>query len=192
MSQVNVPMAFRNMASNLKNASPNTGEGFLGPWPAEGEHDNIINDISFNEKATYFAGKDKIPAVGIQFHYTLVGAPGQPASPGTEDKPFTWRGKPMTFPSVGYSDEDKSYISAKIDRDRFAGFFSVIMGRMFNPDAFADELTALLTKIKGDTPVVARIKCEYRNWTSKPKNPGEAPKTGVDKCDWCRELLQGS
>lgn len=189
MSQVNVPLAFRNMSDNLRNANPNTGDGYLGPWPAEGEHDCIITDLTFNEKAKYFVKgtKEPIESPSAQFHYQVVGAPGTSGAP---EDPMVWKGKPMVFPPVKYSEDDKNFISAKIDRDRFAGFFSVIMGRKFNADTFGDDLLALITKIKGTTPVICRIKAEYRPWTSKPK-PGEEAKKGIDKQDFCRELLQG-
>ena len=99
MANQQITNIFNVLKSKRGSARPNTGQGFLGQWPDDGEHVCIVDTIEVvSEEKTKFTfmrneQRVEVPATRIRFWYVLTEDPNSPT------EPLRWGGQPFTFPN---------------------------------------------------------------------------------------------
>ena len=197
MSQVvdnKVAALLRAGQTTFENAEPNTGEGFQGWWPPEGEQDLFV--VGVTEKAGKIkdeGGRD-VECAEIQFEYEWIRDEKDPTWDKTKEPgPFIFKGR--SFRLVANPDQNLiskgAQTGCRMDWDRFKGHLSRIL------DMKKEELGDVMAryaeakaKIAGENRVAVEALIEYRQWVSKPQ-PGKPEKKGVEKKEYIKSLISG-
>jgi hypothetical protein len=137
-----------------KKVDDDRGFGSLGEWPAPGEHDCIVNQMTVRDSEFRQGDGQTFPGVEIQFHYELVDDPDH-------DTPLQFRGAPFRLP-VNASDitAENTVKRIEIETARLKGHFKTILGR--DNSTIPADLEAVDNRINEDTLLVCRVRCQER------------------------------
>lgn len=113
------------MAKSIGGVQPNTGQGAMGDWPPDGEHQCVIVGVTAKPAEFKAANNVKLPGATIQFEYETVNV-----APDRKE-PNRFSGAPFTLPKdkTQVTDE-KNLVRIKIEEERLQGHLSVINGSL--------------------------------------------------------------
>jgi hypothetical protein len=191
MANQQIANIFQVLKSKRGSARPNTGQGFLGQWPEDGEHVCIVDTIEIvSEEKTKFTfmrneQRVEVPATRIRFWYTLTEDPNSPT------EPLRWGGQPFTFPNdpsclnEDNENEKKRMNVIAMDRDRLSGHLTTILGTEVGTESgldigeALDSASALVND--DDSMVIADVKVETRTFKKRDGSQGEQKNEYVTK-----------
>lgn len=178
MSQADVIAAFGKVSKAMAAASPMKGVFF----PSPGKHVCILEDITFDgNSSTKIDGKDA-PAMAIGFRYRLVEDPESPTNPRA------FNGKMFYLPlddSAYDAKPGKKGSKFGMDRDRFMGHLTTILGRdISDPSNMGSEFALVLQKLQeaktSGAAITLEVETVTREYSYKDKDTGK-DKEGVDR-----------
>ena len=163
------------MDEKFGETNPNTGAGWLGAWPEEGDHQCDVLYIEVNEKDKFIESGDggkrtEHSATSYRFFFLTQ---------DTENGELKWGGNPFVFPhDISRIYEDGALKNIEINRDRLAGHLKSILGvpvGTTDEDAIPmgkaiDDTLAICND--SDTKPVVTVRCQYREYTSKRGKKG--------------------
>lgn len=111
------------MAKSIAGVQGNTGQGALGEWPADGDHQCVITGITAKPTEFKAANNVKLPGVTVQFEFETVNVAAD------RKEPNKFFGAPFTFP------KDKTQVTVetnltriRIEEERLQGHLSIVNG----------------------------------------------------------------
>ena len=148
---------FANLQSSFEEVQSDQGLGSLGEWPARGQHNCYVLNMTITDNATFkeaqAAGGHEHDAISIQFGYQLVEDPDRA-------EPLEWRGAPITIPqNPGAIQHEGSQICARIELQRLKGHIKTLLGR--EPGDLQADMDMISQMLSGDQSVVAVVDCRY-------------------------------
>ena len=149
---------FASLQDEFANATADQGLGSLGEWPAEGNHDCYVLDMTVDTGSTFreaiAAGGTEFPGTTIQFRYQLIDDPDH-------EEPLVFRGAPITFPNDPSDlSHEGSKIRSRIEIQRLKGHIKTLLGK--EPVDMASSMDELQNKLtNGEATVAATIRCAY-------------------------------
>lgn len=173
-----VSAMFASMNESFAQAEASTGEGFQGEWPPEGTHDCSVTGLIMKPDQAKFKNAEgtevKLPCALIQFEYEWA----EPETSPTYDPnrpPLAWKGEAFRL-VPGYhrnaSIPENMKTAFRIAEERFKGHASKILNRQAAECTNVGEcVQAMLSKINGDTRVVASVKVVHREGKLRPNAP---------------------
>lgn len=178
---------FQQANANFAALPADTGEGFQGEWPPEGECVAFVLGVDITPGSFREKGGAEVACADVTFRYQVIPdhtAPDyNPAKPGLE-----FRGARMQIVDESRLKDDGAKTRAQIDKRRLKGFLLKINGA-----APADLLAGVreaLAKVSASKRVALRLFIEYREGQSKNPNPDGTPaRTRIYKTDFARELI---
>lgn len=160
------------MESAWSSAEADTGDGALGKWPPQGDHQCIVTGVTV-KKAEFFqsdAEGGKLDAISIQFHYQLFEDPNN-------DEPMKWNGRPLIIPNTSKLRADNRKKQVEISLGRVKAAVEMILEREASNNLVAD-LQAVADALAEDKAVVCTIRINERSY--KDKRTGEAKESRDD------------
>ncbi len=148
---------FANLQSSFEEVQSDQGLGSLGEWPARGQHNCYVLNMTITDNATFkeaqAAGGQEHDAISIQFGYQLVEDPDRA-------EPLEWRGAPITIPQdPGAIQHEGSQVRARIELQRLKGHIKILLGR--EPGDLQSDMDMISQMLSGDQSVVAVVDCRY-------------------------------
>jgi hypothetical protein len=152
MSQSAMISAFRNFQTSNIQLAPE--------WPAPGEHDALIVDLTWEQGELKYGDTGKVPCLKVRYTYQLLHA--DPTKP--EKPPLKFTGATVDYPLAELpADMSEGRRKAvEISLGRFLSGLQVINGT--DPRGVVDSaVEAAYNRIKNPgTPVMIRLLAEYR------------------------------
>lgn len=167
-----VSAALQQMNKEIGHSRADTGEGSLGVWPPEGDHECYITRIETKNDDDYFVSKSTQGMVTqakcstFRFWYQLTKDPNNP------DQPMEFGGAPfqIVYNLAEVTDSGKRQ-QLEIGRNRLAGHLKTITGKEVGGENGIGEDVAMdeaMTKVGGDTQVIVTVRCQYREGKKRP------------------------
>ena len=148
--------AFAMMQNEFEKVNADQGNGSLGEWPLEGNHQCYVLSMTIDENATFRQSSDgqEFPSVSVQFEYQLVDDPDRA-------QPLVWKGAPMNLiKDISNLTHDGSLTRNRIELERLKGHMKTLLGSQ--PADFAAGINEIQTKLDSDNAIVAMVRCIYQ------------------------------
>ena len=162
--QNQVKAIFNTLQEDFTKVQADQGLGALGEWPPQGEHDCYVTGVTIDTNATFkeskASGGNETPGVSVQFAYQLVDDPDR-------EEPLAWLGAPIILPMDPKEvKSDGSQIRCRIELQRLKGHLKTLLGR--DPVDMNSDIEIVKDMLeRGESSVVATVKCQYNDRGSK-------------------------
>lgn len=158
---------FNQSSVPLNTFGSDTGEGFLGKWPSEGDHDCMVTDIIIKQQEFKRKGDDMpVKATTVQFLYKTIGP-----------EPLDWNGNPIWLVGPQQLLDDGEKKRYEIAAKRLNGFIETCLRKKPTGNG-GPEVIELLNLAKSGAGLGCKIRVSHRKWEHKGK-------AGVDRSEYC-------
>lgn len=153
-------------ADTFAKVEANTGEGFLGEWPPEGEHTCFLDNITVVEATIKLKSGELIPCVRVQFAFEVI--PDESDVDYNPDTPgLSWKGVPFNLTTLEAvpNDDHPTFPTRRrveVDWERLKGHLSKCLGKtqqeLMNPMV---ELSNLMAIVENTKPIL-KVNVQHR------------------------------
>lgn len=149
----NVKAMFNSLNNTFASVQPDNGMGAGGWWPAEGQHEVFIQNMTVRDSEYKLSDGQKVSGTEIVFRYQLINDADQPNEPRSFD------GSPFRLPLDTSTLDDKGRIRVEIEMRRLKGHLQTILRR--DVKDIGTALGEADAKINGQDAVAVVVKCQY-------------------------------
>jgi len=148
--------AFAMMQNDFEKANADQGNGSLGEWPTEGNHECYVLGMTIDDNTNFRQSSDgaEFPSVTVQFEYQLCEDADRPT-------PLVWKGAPFNLiKDPSNLNHEGSQIRSRIELERLKGHMKTILGG--NPADMVSGMASIQEKLASENAVVAMVRCIYQ------------------------------